>query len=70
MDGKQSISLVHKCTLLSILEESDIILPLSKFQAVLCEKEIFCKEVGKLLLAASLSSQSNLLIRVIRVICL
>lgn len=63
MEGKKnkpSGSLVQKCILLSIPEESGIIMLFLKFQAIVWKK-IFSKEVGKLLSAASLFTQSILL---------
>ena len=50
--GGKRISMVQNCTLLSIHEESDIIMLLSKFEAIFCEKDFF-KKVGKLFSAAS-----------------
>lgn len=47
LEGGKSESLVHKCTLLSIPEASDIIMLLSNFRTILYEKD-FGKEVGKL----------------------
>lgn len=63
MEGKKnkpSGSLVQKCILLSIPEERGIIMLFLKFQAILWKK-ISSKEVRKLLSAASLFTQSNLL---------
>lgn len=58
LEGKISQSVVQKCTLLSIPEESDIIMLFSKFGTI-CEKDFFGKEVGKWLSASSLFTQSE-----------